>query len=402
MDYLLYIKVIRKTFVSVESLNVIFVVSTLSSTMTGEDNLQKPLFNGLTKSGRRQAGRAKERTLRLLSDALKKNQTLLVDDPEEFEGQKMMSHDFPLITTDLVKELIQELKKVTFAKVENPEEHHETVAYVYPGSEDRTIYLCELFWKEDSISQQDTMIHEVSHFLGYGHTLEENSDRVRESPQSMLCPLTAYSMASAITSDMNHGGSYRDGSYTCCGETSRGTVCEKSRMADRLWWSREKANMVTGSCLLLERYLHVTVFKTHFSLLNMSSPYQLFISYLTDNIRLWTLDRARSMKPGPWAGWTSWTKRSGEDGALEVIDINDARIPFFSTKQQHQDAIKIKVLQCAAGEKGILASFIAVMLGVLCSVLKSNPHTYSITDPYGAGSLGLEATEQDLYSLNMD
>ncbi|XP_071977717.1 uncharacterized protein [Engystomops pustulosus] len=189
----------------------------------------------LSEDQRRQAEEAKEQTLQLLSDALKKKKSLLVEDPEEFKAT-MKDHELTCITTDLVKEMIHELEKVTCAKNTNPEDDETANAYVYPGSGDRTIYLCAPFWKMDltSKSQQKKMIHEVSHFLGYGHTLEENSDRVRESPQSMLCPLTSYSVASAIILDMNHGGSYRDGSYSCCGETSRDTVCEESCMAYRL------------------------------------------------------------------------------------------------------------------------------------------------------------------------
>lgn len=192
--------------------------------------------NNPSEEERKQAEEEKERTLRLLSDALKKTESLLVDDPKEFGDQKIKCDFCPLITTDLVKELIRELEKVTFAKNTDPEKDITAIAYVRPGSEDRTIHLCAAFWKKDpkSRSRQGTIIHEVSYFLGYGDTEEENSDEVKKSPQSMLRPLTCNSMASALTSDMDHPESYKNGSYPCCGETSRDTVCQKSKMADNL------------------------------------------------------------------------------------------------------------------------------------------------------------------------
>ncbi|XP_069841166.1 uncharacterized protein [Dendropsophus ebraccatus] len=188
----------------------------------------------LSAEEKRQAYDAKGRTLRLLLDALKKKKSLLVEDPKEFGERKMTI--WPLLTTGLVKELIEELEKVTFAKNPDPVRDKYCVAYVYSRSKNRTIYLCAEFWKMDpeSRSQQDTIIHEVSHLLGYGHTVQENSEAVQRSPQSMLCPLTAYSASLAFTMFMDHPEPYRDGSYSCCGETSRDTVCEKSWMANNL------------------------------------------------------------------------------------------------------------------------------------------------------------------------
>ncbi|XP_073503424.1 uncharacterized protein [Phyllobates terribilis] len=206
----------------------------------------------LSEDERKQAEEAKERTQRLLSDALKKKESLLVEDLKVFGDLKLEDH-YPLITTDLVEELSQELEKVTFAKNKDPEEDIGVNAYVYPRSEDRTIYLCAPFFKMDPEfkSQQRTIIHEVSHFLGYGHTVQKNSDRVQKSPQSMLCPQTTYSIASALTSSMEHRGTFTDGSYSCCGETSRDTVCQKSWVSKFI---REMHKKNPWRQMLLRRY----------------------------------------------------------------------------------------------------------------------------------------------------
>ncbi|CAJ0935008.1 unnamed protein product [Ranitomeya imitator] len=207
-------------------LELLFVLGIIKVTLKRRTR-NNPCF--LSKDEIKAAEEAKERTQRLLSDALKKKESLLVEDPKVFEDLTLKT-PFPFITTDLVNELIRELEKVTFERNKDPEEDIAVIAYVYPRSEDRTIYLCARFFKMDpkSKSQEAAIIHEVSHFLGYGHTVQENSYRVKMSPQSMLCPQTAYSVASALTSDMDHRGPFTDGSYSCCGETSRDTVCEKS------------------------------------------------------------------------------------------------------------------------------------------------------------------------------
>ncbi|CAJ0951722.1 unnamed protein product [Ranitomeya imitator] len=45
----------------------------------------------------------------------------------------------------------------------------------------------------------------------------------------MLCPPeTAYSVASALTSSMDHRGTFTDGSYSCCGEGPPGTPCARN------------------------------------------------------------------------------------------------------------------------------------------------------------------------------
>ncbi|XP_069591409.1 uncharacterized protein [Ranitomeya imitator] len=211
----------------------------------------------LSEDERKQATEAKEQTLRLLSDALKKKESLLVEDPKVF-GDLNLEKLYPFLTTDLVEELIRELEKVTFAKNKDPKQDIGTIAYVYRGSEDRTIYLCELFWKMDPKfkSHQDTIIHEVCHILGYGHTVQENSDGVKKTRQSMLCPQTTDSVASTLTSSMDHPGTFTDGSYSCCGETSRDTVCEKSWICNhiRLVKLMHKVERLWKQILLVPRY----------------------------------------------------------------------------------------------------------------------------------------------------
>ncbi|CAJ0919199.1 unnamed protein product [Ranitomeya imitator] len=98
----------------------------------------------LSEDERKQATEAKERTQRLLSDALKKKE-ILVEDLKMFSDLKLENNS-PFITTDLVEELSRELEKVTFAKNRISKEDLEANAYVYPGSDDRTIYLCARFF----------------------------------------------------------------------------------------------------------------------------------------------------------------------------------------------------------------------------------------------------------------
>ncbi|KAM5126125.1 uncharacterized protein ACMZJ9_021732, partial [Mantella aurantiaca] len=180
------------------------------------------------------ANEAKQRALNILNDALKKKGSLLVDDPDEF-GEKKKSVLFPLISTDLVKELISTLQEVTFKRDKHPERETKTIAYVYPTAGDRTVYLCLLFFKQCKFlrkhSRPETLIHEVSHLLGYGHTIEENKKKLKTSQQYKLCPVSVPYIEKAFSLFMNHRRTYMNSSYSCCGETSRDTLCEKSAMA---------------------------------------------------------------------------------------------------------------------------------------------------------------------------
>ncbi|XP_077306269.1 uncharacterized protein LOC143925680 [Lithobates pipiens] len=183
------------------------------------------------------ANEAKQRALDILNDALKKKDSLLVDDPEEFGKEKYLGL-CPLISTDLVKDLIGELQKVTFKRNKDPEKETKTVAYVNPIAGDKTVYLSINFFQQPEFlqfnSRPETLIHEVSHFLGYGHTIRENEEKLKTSRQHKLCPVSIHKIETALSILMNHRGTYTDGSYSCCGETSRDTLCEKSVMTQQL------------------------------------------------------------------------------------------------------------------------------------------------------------------------
>ncbi|XP_073490458.1 uncharacterized protein [Aquarana catesbeiana] len=201
----------------------------------------------LSKEECKLANEAKQRALNILNDALKKKDSLLVDDPDEFGKEKKFSL-FPLISTDLVKDLIGELQKVTFKRNKDPEGEIKLIAYVRPTDGDRTVYLSQLFFGQceflQNNSRPETLIHEVSHFLGYGHTIKENEGKLKTSQQHKLCPVSVHGIETALSILMNHRGTYTDGSYSCCGETSRDTVCENSIMTQELRTARKKRDIL--------------------------------------------------------------------------------------------------------------------------------------------------------------
>ncbi|OCT63368.1 hypothetical protein XELAEV_18044464mg [Xenopus laevis] len=189
----------------------------------------------LSEDERKVAEEAKERTLHILHDALKKRDDLLVEKPEEHAKRDT----YPLISLELVQDLIRELEKVTFMKDNNPEKEEKTIAYVYSSSSARTIYLCPLFWKEKKYlaldSQLGTLIHEVSHFLGYK---DRHTEKTTESQAQLHRALTTYEIALAFERYLNHDEQYENNYYSCCGETSRDSVCKYSLMAFILRYNR--------------------------------------------------------------------------------------------------------------------------------------------------------------------
>ncbi|XP_068103195.1 uncharacterized protein [Hyperolius riggenbachi] len=209
----------------------------------------------------RQACVVQQRALNILQDTLKKKDSLLVDDPDEFVDQQLLG-SCPLISTHLVKDLIHQLQEVTFRGNKHLETG-TTIAHVSPDYAPRVIYLCPLFWKQDEFlamnSQPETLFHEASHLLGYGHTIKKNQEKVKMSPQHKLCPVSVYCIEAAFAFYMNHRGSYVDGSYTCCGETFRDTVCEKSVMSSKLRYLRERKEDVVGLNEEMLEFFHIWV-----------------------------------------------------------------------------------------------------------------------------------------------
>ncbi|XP_068103193.1 uncharacterized protein [Hyperolius riggenbachi] len=187
----------------------------------------------------RLADETKQRTLKILQDAKKKKEVLLVDNPDQFGGHRLYS--IPLISTQLVEDMIREVQEVRFKAGGN---HPGTIAYVRSANEDGIVYLCTPFWQQKEFlgfnSRPETLIHEISHLLGYQHSSEDNAEKVKLSQQHMLCPVSAYSIENAFSIYMNHRGTYINGSYSCCGERSRDTVCEKSIMSSHLRKLRER------------------------------------------------------------------------------------------------------------------------------------------------------------------
>ncbi|XP_075034779.1 uncharacterized protein LOC142097085 [Mixophyes fleayi] len=166
----------------------------------------------------------KQTTLKILLDAQKKH--LLVDKPDIPDAVQSMT-DCPLITSDLVRKLIIKLQHTTFEGDVRPRTKG-VIAYVCPKFIN-VIYLCPLFWKEKEYlgygSRPGTIILHVAHMLGYRHIL--NSDP-EETKQHNMRVLTADGICNAFEFWMNHQKPYTDGSYPCCGETERDSVCEKS------------------------------------------------------------------------------------------------------------------------------------------------------------------------------
>ncbi|XP_077303953.1 uncharacterized protein LOC143923884 [Lithobates pipiens] len=173
-----------------------------------------PRSSSLNVKENKLANEAKKRTLAILNDALKKKDALLLDDPREFEEHEKPSH-FPLISTDLIIELISHLQKVTFRKSEDPKK----IAFVYSKNRDGIIYLCPKFWAQHEFleldSRPETLIKMTLRLIGYRNN-EENTD-ISACPIEQACSIV-----------MNHSTTYINGLFSCCGERSMDSVCENS------------------------------------------------------------------------------------------------------------------------------------------------------------------------------
>nr|XP_008110710.1 PREDICTED: uncharacterized protein LOC103279113 [Anolis carolinensis] len=222
---------------------------------TKRQNKKISKIQDLTKEEAKILEAAKQQTLDIMLDALKKKDKVLMKVPqtvflkgEEKESFWMQRH--AILTEDTVQKLIAELKEVTFKKnIREP----FTYAYIERTNEKKTIYLCDMFWKApeylEKDSQPGTLIHELSHFLGTTDiTYEESTlyaackgSLVKGSPLNPFPPkedyweralgnafLNANSIAHEFELTLNHKGSYEDGKYSCCRETKRHSVCESS------------------------------------------------------------------------------------------------------------------------------------------------------------------------------
>ncbi|XP_060615307.2 uncharacterized protein [Anolis sagrei] len=222
---------------------------------TKPPNKKISTIQDLTKEEAKILEAAKQQTLDIMLDALKKKDKVLMKVPqrvflkgEEKESFWMQRH--AILTEDTVQKLIAELKKVTFKKnIRKP----FTYAYIEQTNENKIIYLCDMFWKApeylEKDSQPGTLIHELSHFLGTTDLTYKESTLyvackgilVKGSSLNPLPPeedywekalgnafLNANSIAHEFELILNHRGSYVDGKYSCCGETKRHSVCESS------------------------------------------------------------------------------------------------------------------------------------------------------------------------------
>ncbi|KAM4697909.1 uncharacterized protein WCC33_013525 [Rhinophrynus dorsalis] len=177
------------------------------------------------------AEEARQRALDILTDALEKKDSLLVEKPEDYINLPR-SKNCPLISPQLVQDLINVLQRVKFKKDNNPY-HKTTHAYVCTSPREIVMYLCPPFWNQNEYlsrgSRPGTLILEASQKLGYQHFADGSKGNSRESDYK-ICPLTAYKICSSFEIWMKHKGLYINGFYSCCGERSRDSVCEVSDM----------------------------------------------------------------------------------------------------------------------------------------------------------------------------
>ncbi|CAH2305327.1 Hypothetical predicted protein [Pelobates cultripes] len=155
---------------------------------------------------------ARTKTIKILIDALKKKDCLLVDYADPVW---LLRSSCPLISVSLVENLIKVLQNVIFVKCDGCIQYTSNVACLIP----------EFFTKCESLStdlRPGLLISQASRCLSY------------KSVVWRKLPALQQTIRTAFEQRMNHRENYVDGSYSCCGETSRDSVCEKSEMSEKI------------------------------------------------------------------------------------------------------------------------------------------------------------------------
>ncbi|XP_068103187.1 uncharacterized protein [Hyperolius riggenbachi] len=176
------------------------------------------------------ATEAQTRALAILNDVLSKKEWMLPEEISEYKKREDSHHGYPVLHEELVLSLIYILENMVLLKDESSEEDID-VAIVYPGPDYTVIALCQAFWaRQEYLSQASrpgALILAAAHTLGYPEiTWMTDSWAKYRAPT-----LTATDICTALEVWMNHGGVYRDGSYTCCGEKARDSVCVQCRLS---------------------------------------------------------------------------------------------------------------------------------------------------------------------------
>ncbi|XP_018091156.1 uncharacterized protein LOC108701268 [Xenopus laevis] len=183
----------------------------------------------LTEKERKVAEEANQRTLRILFDALEKKDSVLVEKCGDANGL-LRQKNCPMIPMCLVQDLITKLQNVEFRK----REYMVHESYDLTDSDKIIIYLSPHFWLQketlDIGSRPGTLILAAAQILGYKYYAETPTDEGHVQQHPPTVPLSAYSICSAFESWMRHRGLY-SGSYSCCGEESRDSVCAISDLS---------------------------------------------------------------------------------------------------------------------------------------------------------------------------
>ncbi|KYO25245.1 hypothetical protein Y1Q_0012397 [Alligator mississippiensis] len=205
----------------------------------------------LTEDKAKIAEAARQSALEILRDALKKKDRVLMETPQDLisrdsEEPMLWMERYAVLMEQWVRDLISVLEKAKF--MENPSTQ-QLYTYVYTESGDKAIYLCPLFWAAprhlDKDSQPGTLIHKASHFLGTCDITYEpfsfyvtcrgvmvkNSSTDPDSPKFLplvTAVLNANNIQHKFERTLRHRGDYKQGRYSCCGETARSSVCESA------------------------------------------------------------------------------------------------------------------------------------------------------------------------------